>query len=573
MAMNVTDLKGRLEQLKADRSNLDATFAEVERWVGTNAGGVPAERQGTGEAGVEWERAEVWDFTAPDGADKLQNMLYSGLTNPSARWAKFAYRASVLQADSDATKALDDASDVLFAELAASDFYEEVSAFFGDMVRFGTGIFVAEPKTDALTKEAWKGLDCTAVPPRECYFELDSQGNVFRFFRLLSWTAAKILTKFPPEQVPERIRKVAESPAGSTTRFTVVYAVWVREERMGLPKEFPLAAEKRPVGAGYFLLEGGEQLGEETGFYEMVVYVVPWQKTSGSEWGHCPGIRCLPTVRYLNALMEEDRTAREKVLDPPTMVTEMGLLSDLDHRPGAKIVVRDLENSMKAFESGAKFDVSDDTIRDLRMMVQKLFMVDDLDLKESPQMTAAEVYARLERMNKLFGPTLACVNSKFQNPFLGNTFAMLYRAKMLPPLPKAVVDAGGEFLIEYLGPLARALRIDEVAAIERLASFVAALVKMGFLKAAATFNEEVAVREVAKRLGTPAAVLRSEREVAKAWKEQEQLQARAAKAEADRAEGEALQQRMEALQAAGPVASVPAEPMPLVTPEAGGGLM
>ena len=571
MSMDVRDLKARLELLKSDRSNLDSTFRQVEKWVGQMSGGIPVDEQGLGESSATWERAEVWDFTAADGADKLQNNLYSGLTNPAERWAKMSYTDKQLQSDADATKALDDSTDALFAALAASDFYDQAGAFFGDLVRYGTGIFVAEPKTDALTAEQWKGLDCTAVPPRECYFELDSSGNVFRFWRVLSWTAVKILSKFKPETVPERIREMATKPEGSTTRHSVAYAVWVREERMGLPKEAPLAAELRPVGAGYFLLEGAEQLGEETGFYEMPVYVVPWQTASGSDWGYCPGIRCLPTVRYLNGLLEYVWNSGEKALDPPTMVTEFGLLSDLDHRAGAKIVVRDLDNSMKAFESAARFDVGDAMIGRLQVMIRQLFMVDDLMLKESPAMTAQEVRARREQQNKLFGPTLASIASKWLDLFVKNTFAMLYRAKKLPKLPASVVAAGGEFVIEYQGPLFRAQRIEEVAAIERLASFVAAHVKMGFTKAALVYDEVAATREVAKRLGTPAVVLKSERQVAILVKQQEELQARMLKAEADRAEGEAIEQGADAAASAGAVQPVPANPVPVVTPEMGGG--
>lgn len=572
MAMDVRDLKGRLELLKADRSNLDSTFRQVEKWVGHLSGGVLPDQQ-AGEAGVEWERAEVWDFTAADGADKLQNNLYSGLTNPAERWVRAAYLKKDLQNDADATVALDDSVDVLFAELAASDFYDQVGAFFGDLPRFGTGIFVGEPKVDALTAAQWKGLDCTAVPPGEGYFELDSAGTVFRFWRVLSWTAVKILSKFKPETVPERIREMATRPEGSTTRHEVAYSVWVRTERMGLPKQFPLAAELRPIGAGYFLVESAEQLGEETGYYEMPVYVVPWQTASGSDWGYCPGIRCLPSVRYLNTLMEYDRLAREKALDPPTMVTETGLLSDIDHTPGAKITVRDLEGSMKTFESGAHFDVADTTIRDLREMIRQLFMVDDLMLKESPAMTAQEVRARRELMNKLFGPTLAAIASKFLDPFIKNLFAMLHRAGRLPKLPEAVVTSGGEYVLEYQGPLFRAQRIEEVAAIERLGSVVAGHVKMGFTKAALVYDEVAAIREIAKRLGTPAVVLRSERQVTKMAKEQEQLQARMMKAEADRAEGEAIEQGADAAASAGAVQPVPANPVPVVTPEMGGGLM
>ena len=112
--------------------------------------------------------------------------------------------------------------------------------------------------------------------------------------------------------------------------------------------------------------------------------------------------------------------------------------------------------------------------------------------------------------------------------------------------------------------------MDEVAGIERLASFIAAHVKMGFPKTALSYNEDAAVREIAKRLGTPAVCLFSAEEVKAKVKQMDQMQAQAAAAEVARAQGEAIQQNATAMQS---IQSTPASPVPLLTPEAAGGLM
>jgi hypothetical protein len=577
MGVDVQELKRRLEIAKTGRAVLDATFDQVEKWVGPLAGGRSTE-QLAGEAAVDWQRAEVWDFTAGDGADKLAANLYTAITNPALRWIRLQFLDKKLQQDTEATAWLDDCTDIMFAELAASDFYTEISSFYGDLTRYCTAVFVAEAKKDALERKAWEGLDFTAPPVRECWYEPDAAGNVYRFWRGFSWTASQIVSKFPKKEdgtelVPEHIRRQAEKADEAGTKHPVAFSIWVRPERIGKKKEHPLAPELRPIGCCYFLIESAELLGEEGGYYELPVYVVPWERAAGSDWGHGPGIRVLPTVRYLNARLEATRSAGEKAVDPAIATTERGLMSDLDQNAGGVTVFRSMED-WKPLESGARFDVGEHDIQDLRGMIRGAFWTDELTLKMNPAMTATEVNARLDQMNKLFGPTLARLQSGGLDPMVKLIFAALYRAQRFPKIPGAVeaaiTAANGEFTIQYQGPLSRAQRIDEVASIERLASFVAAHVKMGFQKAALTYNEDAAVREVARRLGTPATCLYSPSEVAAKVKAQEQIQARMMQAEAARAEGEAAQQGADAL---GAVQSTPASPTPLVSPEAGGGLM
>lgn len=572
MPVDTLDLKRRLEAAITDRASVDATWTEVERWVGPLSGGLPANRATISEGSVDRERAEIWDSTAPDGADKLAAHLSSSITNPAVRWAKMVWKPKRLQESTEANKWLEEATDRIFSELQESDFYREIGSFYGDWVRYCTACFVAEPLKDALTKEDWRGLDFSAPPIRECYYEPDYHWNVLRWWRVFSWTPGQIISKFGTENVPERVRQLSVSPDQNMTRLRVAYAIWVREEQMGKPKEFPAAPELRPVGCVYFLCDSGEQLGDEDGHYEMPVYVVPWEKAAGSNWGHGPGIRVLPDVRYLNERLKQIRVAGEKACDPAFAVTERGQLSDLDIRPGQRTIVSDID-AIKVLESGSKFQVGEHDIADLRAQIRARFWTDELTLKLSPQMTATEVNARLDMMQKLFGPTLSRLQATALNPLWQLVFAMLYRAGKLPQMPaivrQEVVDSGGEFEIDYQGPLSRAQRMDEVAAVERLASAAAGLIKLGFQEVATTFDPDAALREMAKRLGTPATILRSQDDVKKRLEEQRKLQAQAAQAELARAQADANAKNAQAAA----VQSTPAQPVPLVTPEAGGGLM
>jgi hypothetical protein len=573
MPVNTVELKNRLDAAITNRANVDATFDEIERWVGPMSGGVPAERMPRSEAEVDRERAEVWDSTAPEGADKLAANIYTSITNPAMRWARTRWRKKELRENTEANKWLETETDGVMADLADSDFYTEIASCYQDWVRYNTACFVAEALKDAMSPDQWTRLDFTAPPIRECYYEPDYAGNVLRWWRVFSWTPAQIISKHGAEKVPQRIRDMAAAVDQSSNRIKVAFAVYVRPELVGKKKQAPVAPELRPIGSVYFLCDSGEQVGDEDGYYEMPVYIVPWEKAAGSDWGHGPGMRCLPTVRYLNARLEQQRMAGEKAIDPTYAVTERGQQSDLDNRPGGRVVVGHIDD-IKPLESASRFEVGERDIADLRAIIRGMFWTEELTLKISPAMTATEVNARIDQMNKLFGPTLARLYSSVLDPLLKLVFAMRYRAGRMAPMPavvkQAVLAAGGDFDIEYQGPLARAQRIDEVAAIEREAAFNAAGMKMGFTEAKFTFNFAAAARRIGELLGTPAEIRRSEQEVKAMIDGERKMMAQAQQAEVARAQGEAVQQRADAAAA---MQSVPAQPMPLVSPEAGGGLM
>jgi hypothetical protein len=106
-------------------------------------------------------------------------------------------------------------------------------------------------------------------------------------------------------------------------------------------------------------------------------------------------------------------------------------------------------------------------IADLQMMVKRIYHVDQLELKESPAMSATEVMVRYELMNRLLGPTMGRLQNDLLDPLVTNTFKMLYRAGQFPQAPDKVLDSGGVMNVEYSGPLSRAQKSDEVASVER----------------------------------------------------------------------------------------------------------
>lgn len=561
------DLKRRFDQLKVMRSGVEQVWNDIERYfMPLGSGGKPYVQ--VVESSVEWRRPDVWDSTAIDAAQKLAASIHGSVTSPAIRWFKLAWRDEDLKKDVEAAKWLDDVGDDVFDCLQDSDFNTEIASADQDLVGYGNAFVIQEP----VSETEWRGLDFLALHIREGYFEPDHKDQIKTFFRRLSWSAVQILSKFGKDGCPEHILKKAQDGKNLEERIEVVFCVFTRDDvvadlerrrgrnqkrqkqrlnkRRRNPVEtdevtYPLAPALRPFGFCYFLAENGDCLGEEGGYYEMPVMLARWQKTAGSMWGHGPCNILLPTVKYLNAYMELDHGAAAKVVDPATLVTERGLLSDLDLDPGGITVVRDVDKDVKVHESKARFEVSEKKLAELRGMVERGLHNNELTLKDSPAMTATEVTARYELMNRILGSTLSRIENDLLSPIVKNAIGHMWRAGQLATMPESVKrkfsSGEAEFNIEYQGPLSRAQRTDEVAAIERVLSFAAALLKMGMpiQVVMATIDVVAAIREVAKRLGTPADLLKPDKEVKAAIKAMEDQANRAANAQIKKTEGEA----------------------------------
>jgi hypothetical protein len=275
--------------------------------------------------------------------------------------------------------------------------------------------------------------------------------------------------------------------------------------------------------------------------------ITRWERLSGSQWGFGPGNVAIPTVKYLNAWMEIEKAAAEKAVDPPIMSTERGLLSPPDLSPGGMNVVRTMDD-MKAFENKANFQAAYGAITELRQMVNEVFKVEDLKLKESPAMTAMEVQVRYEMMTRVLGPPAVRIQNNLLSPAIKNLFHMMARYGQFKPPPPQVLDSPTGYDIEYQGPLMKAQRAQEVASMERLAGIVMNMVKV-FPQVQYIFDPVHFVREAADKLSVPVTVLNDEATVVRLQQKAalaEKMQMEMANAQVAEQKGKAASAQLEA---------------------------
>lgn len=526
--MKNESIKQRFESLKTQRKTIEQTWQMINDFMMPFRSEFFSEIRS--EHSVEWRKNRIiYDSTAVMALQTLASSLHGSLTSPSINWFNIKYREQDLNDDKEASVWLEKSSKIVYQALQDSNFNVEVNEAYIDLVGYG----IAFPVEEYDVKDGKVDLHFQTVPVEEGYFEEDFDGQVERFYRLLRLTAVQIVSKF--EQVPEKIRKMAESTESVDSKHDVIFCIF---KRKGKPTEGVLAATERPVGFKYILSEGAELLGEEGGYYEMPSFAPRWRKATGSKYGYSPAFIALPDVLTLNQLVELILKANGKVVDPANLVTERGLLSDVDLEPGGLTVLRTLDD-MKPYESGARFDVSNLTKNDLRESIKSIFYTDQLELRQSANMTATEVQVRYEMMQRLLGPTLGRLQTDFLNPLIDRTFKIMLREGMLPELPAVLAETGATLEIDYVGPLSRAQKSDVATSVER---WVGNLVNLSQV------NEEILdvpdfdgiAKGLADMYAVPADMRNSKEEITTKREERKEQQAQAMQAQQAQMEGEAM---------------------------------
>jgi hypothetical protein len=395
----------------------------------------------------------------------------------------------------------------------------------------------------------WDGVNFQAVPQKECFFEEGADGKILRFYRRLEYTPLQLVDKFGEDKVPEDIRRRANSAATGDQKEEVIFAIYERRNRKDADVSRMLAPLARPFGFKYVLRKGKHQLGDEGGYYEMPAFVTRFAKTSGSMWGHGPAHIALADILTLNEAVYLDQRAIEKAIDPPSLTTENGLMSDLDLDPGGLTVVSDVD-ALKPYNNLARYDVSIDRITRMQQSVVEAFFGDQLELKESPAMTATEVERRWQIMQKTLGPTVGRIQSDLLDPMVQRTFNILLRAGELPEIPDVVRQAGGDLDIEYTGPIPRSQKLEQATAIEGWIAGITALAEI-YPDIIDLPKITEAAREIGKLKGVPSKVMNSENEVKAKKQERDKQQAEMAQAQTAAMEGEAMKNIGEGAQAMG----------------------
>ena len=510
----------RYDRLKADRHNWDQLWEELAVFLmPSKTDFITKSTKGTKRA------AEVYDSTGIHSLQILAASLHGSLTSPSTKWFGLRFREDALNEDKEAKDWLEKCSKGMFQEFGKSNFSTEVAEAYQDMVGFGT----AALQFDVKTKEAnFDGFNFRACHLAEVVVAESVEGRIDTVFRKLTLSARQAHQKFGDDCGEKSMKALETDP---DKEFDYIQAVFPRE----LKGEAAMVAppSQRPW-ACYFISVDDKKICKESGYYELPFMVPRWSKTTGDIYGFGPGCVARPDIKTLNEARKLAMKAWEKSIDPPLKALQNGILGKIDMRPSTVTYVRDM-NNLEPLVNATNWNADQLMLTDVRASVRRIFFSDQLELNDGPQMTATEVQVRYELMQRLLGPTLGRLQSEFLNPIVERAFYSMLRGNALPPMPEILQEVGGDLDIEYVGPLARSQKMDEVTGIQRAIDGIMQLAQVN-PEVLDIVDVDKAGRTISDRLGAPADILRGVEQVDEMRQQRQQQQQ--AQAEMDQGQQE-----------------------------------
>ena len=502
----------RFNRMKSNRQNWDSLWEDVARFVIPNKDDVFSyNNRATGDQ----KHHRIYENSAVHFNEMLANTLHSMLTNPSQVWLEFNARDQEINKSPKVRKWLQDLADLMIQLLNNTNFNAAIHECYLDLGSFGTAVLgVFEDDKDVFRFRS--------EPIYKFYVEESSRCVV-------DVIASKVKMK-----VRDAFKKFGEDAFGSEAemlkngldkKIEILHIILPREER----KLIGIDSKSFEYASCYIYVEK-QMIIKESGYREFPFLVPRWIKLSDEIYGRSPSMKALPDIKMLNQIMKTTIRGAQKLVDPPLLVPDDGVLGRVNTVPGGLNTYRaGTSDRIEPLITGGNAGIGVEIMNDVRERVKQHYFVDQFQLREGPQMTATEVNARVEMQLRLLGPILGRLHYEWLVPLVGRMLKIMIRKKILPAnVPQELTERDLEIEVFFTSQIAKAQRSAEA---DNLINYLASLQPLAQFdpSVADVVNRDQAVRTLGHLRGVPQEILHNEEELAeireqKAQQEQAQMQ-------------------------------------------------
>jgi hypothetical protein len=403
----------------------------------------------------------IFDSTAAIALNRFASILDSLLTPRNQKWHRLMPSDPALMKDRASRVWFEDVTTLLFKYRYAphANFASQNQMNYKSLGAYGSGcVFIDD--LDSSLQEV--GLRYKSVHLSQAYFKENHQGIVDGVLRYFPMTARQAVQKWGAG-TPEKIKSSVES--APEREFFFIHCVKPRSDRDVKRADY----RGMPFSSYYVSVECKETL-SEGGFRSFPYAVSRYEQVDGDPYGISPAMDVLPAVKTLNEQKKTLLKQGHRTVDPILLVHDDGILDSFSLKPGAINtggVSADGRPLVHALPVG-RVDVGKELMDDERAVINDAFLVTLFQiLVETPQMTATEVMERTREKGILLAPTIGRQQSEYLGPLIEREIDILSRQGVLPPMPPALLEAQGEYRVEYDSPLSRAQRAEEASGLMR----------------------------------------------------------------------------------------------------------
>lgn len=448
-----TELVDREAKLRGERATWDSTWQNIARYVLPNAASF------TEEVSPGMERTRyILDSTAPRSLELFASFLHTLLNNPSSRWIRLGLRdAADDGTDIEARQWFEAVESLILEALAGeqSDIYSQLHMVYLDLGAFGTStLFVDVAPGGSLRTRQYHMADCVIA---EGESEL-----IDTMLRQRTYSVRQAKQKWPGKELGNSVDKAKGKDEG------------VRFLHCVIPADDPCAEyfppAQRENGAPYVQawVNAADRKTIDVGTYEEFPYIVPrWYKSRGEVYGRSPAMTVLPDIRMVNRMSDTILRGAEKIVDPPLVIPDGGLVSPVRLFPGG-ITYSDGQIEPKTLipPGTSRIETGNELLKQRQQSIREGFFTPLFISPDSPVKTATAVLQEVDERNRALSPMLVRVQSELFYALVRRVYNLLFRAGRLPPAPASI--AGRPVKIEYVSPLVASQKQSEGLGLLRL---------------------------------------------------------------------------------------------------------
>lgn len=438
-------LAAQFDACKGERSDFEVLWQDLTDFLLPRKNdiikeSIPGERKGV----------SVLDATGMNSCELLASSLHGMLTSPVSFFFSLTTGSPDLDNNDAVRMWIQDTVRKMHDCMNNSNFQTEAHEYYLDLVSCGNGsVFIEEDVEDIVR--------FSARPLKEIYVKENSKGKIDTIYRDFQLDSRGLIEEFGMENVPEKVRE--EYKNGKHNKHQVLHSIYPRQLAGDTkPSKFPWISQ-------YILKQDKLNL-STSGFREFPLVYGRWAKVAGEVYGRGPGEKALPEVKTLNKMTETVIRGAQKVVDPPLQAPDDGFIMPLVTKPGGFNYYRaGSKDRIEAIFNDSRIDFGFQTMDRKISAIREAFYIDQMKLREGPQMTATEVNQRIEEALRFMAPMLGRQQSEFLAPLVSRVFSIMERrGKLKNPPPQ--ID-GMQLQIQYSSIMAASQRMSELGNINK----------------------------------------------------------------------------------------------------------
>ena len=446
----------------------------------------------------------IFDETAVVGVQEFASRLQSGIVPNYARWADFVAGTEIPKENQkEVNLMLDEVTNYIFEILQNSNFSQEIHESFLD-IALGTGILLVE-EGDAVQPIKFK-----AIPLPQAAMTSGHDDKVDHIFRRRMIKNKELYVAYPKGMFTEKmITDIEKNPDKECEIIEVVYRNY-----------YNLKEEEHHFCVISKLYEHKiyEEVYKGQGSNPYLVY--RWSKCSGETYGRGPLMLAMPAVKTANLVVELILENAQMSISGMYQVEDDGVINvdNISLIPGTIIPKAAGSQGLTPVPSAGNFNISDLVLQDMRTNIKKALYNDMLgNPNEKTPMSATEVAERQADLSRQIGAAFGRLQAELVVPVLQRIVFILKKQGRIK-LPKI---NGREIKVQSTSPLAQAQQQGDVATVDRFLGMIQG--RVGPELANILVNQIEVAKYVAKKLGVPEHLVRSEEEMQAAAQQMQQM--------------------------------------------------